>query len=200
MYWASLLWSSPITETNTAKCSQRLQQLCRFYRCLVGYSYTWNASECRGPCFKTPPVNNFVCKPNYRPWLSATTQSYKGLVMFTTPIHILKPIDTLVPTMHPKSKEKNILVDSHGLVHLRHLRPLWRKLTPLMKANWRNQGSFLLPSQEVHPNNMKLPKPRISWTLGDNCVISVCNFWWASWIEINLMGELEDSIGLIYVL
>lgn len=32
-----------------------------------------------------------------------------------------------------------------------------------MKTNWRNQGSFLLPSQEANPNNMKLPKPRSSF-------------------------------------
>ncbi len=33
------------------------------------------------------------------------------------------------------------------------------EIVPLMKTNWRNQGSFLLPSQEANPNNMKLPKP-----------------------------------------
>lgn len=37
------------------------------------------------------------------------------------------------------------------------------EIVPLMKTNWRNQGSFLLPSQEAIPNNMKLPKPRSSF-------------------------------------
>lgn len=37
------------------------------------------------------------------------------------------------------------------------------EIVPLMKTNWRNQGSFLLPSQEANPNNMKLPKPRFSF-------------------------------------
>lgn len=90
-------------------------------------------------------------------------------MLFTT----YSPSESLGRVYSPpqnNSKERKRLCPRYcSSVHLQcYLRgPGWggnsAEIVPLMKTNWRNQGSFLLPSQEANPNNMKLPKPRFSF-------------------------------------
>ena len=82
-----------------------------------------------------------------------------------------------------RRKKKPVSVQRYcSSVHLQcHLRGTWvtiggnsAEIVPLMKTNWRNQGSFLLPSQEANPNNMKLPKPRFSFVQNSVVLFLFC--------------------------
>lgn len=86
---------------------------------------------------------------------------------------ILLPPATQDFTAHHKTTTKRGSVSVQGIAaqfiynaicdNLGRLSGNSAEIVPLMKTNWRNQGSFLLPSQEAIPNNMKLPKPRSSF-------------------------------------
>lgn len=73
------------------------------------------------------------------------------------------------------------------------------EIVPLMKTNWRNQGSFLLPSQEANPNNMKLPKPRFSFAQKGLKIHGKDNACKKSQVRINTIQLKEKKASTITI-
>lgn len=163
--------ASAAAAAGSSTCSQLLW--CR-YRYTVT-SWIWIRPSDDGSTPMTEPYQSVRLSTRYRHKAADGGKSRisKPRVVYN-PFSHREPHKVLQPTTNSQQRKNTPLsAASAAPVHLQCHLPggrEWQRrggnsaeIVPLMKTNWRNQGSFLLPSQEANPNNMKLPKPRFSF-------------------------------------